>query len=561
MAEITRDSTLREVLTDYAKRNKRDNTFVSQGVKLFKDIADQKGSALKIFVPDKEGKTLLAKTLAKVPEGTALKQPMQNLRQVGLSLKSIIPSTDKLYEFLPDKETSAARNLKIFGMEEPAKAKALVSVNPNPKVLQDLFSQIAEFKKDPALEAVADAALFNIQNGLRPNAAAGLQVGDYFPESGSLYIPSEAKGAKGKSVSIPLSALADSILQDRIKNNKIKEVDGVKHFFVKPNGKLVTSGDMTALLKRVKVPNILYDQKTRKYFNTLAPLDKDAPGKTGSSLFRNIHAKLGQIAGIPDTQVAYLEGRSLSGVAKGATGELVSYQTDFPGAIDPQGIDAQNANKISATFAPVAKKYGYDLSGKVPRITSQTEGYSNYFDAPVAKQTTVTPTVQGEPSKGLQDKLAKFGISLKGKGPLLSIAGAAIIAPTLYEEAVGANIKALEEEGLKRFGDKSDPSLRAKVSQVIGPKVSAGLETAARVLDPGIELATDVVDTAGAYTKRAREVGLPQASSEFGLARDQGFVREQNIQRRQRLADRVQRNTSVTPPEDQGFINQNQIGR
>ena len=27
-----------------------------------------------------------------------------------------------------------------------------------------------------------------------------------------------------------------------------------------------------------------------------------------------------------------------------------------------------------------------------------------------------------------------------------------------------------------------------------------------------------------------------------------------------RLADRVKRNTSVTPPENQGFINQNQMG-
>ena len=155
------------------------------------------------------------------------------------------------------------------------------------------------------------------------------------------------------------------------------------------------------------------------------------------------------------------------------------------------------------------------------------------------------------------DKLAK---SLKGKGPILSGIATAIIAPSLYEQALGANVKALEEERLKEFGDESDPSFRAKVSQAIGPKVSAGLETAAKVLDPGIELATDVVDTAGAYVARAREVGLPQASSEFGLARDQGFVREQNIQRRQRLADRVKRNTSVTPPEDQGFINQNQMG-
>ena len=68
MAEITRDSTLREVLTDYANRQGRGKAFVTEGVKLFKGIADQKGSALKIFMPDKEGKTLLAKTIANAPK-------------------------------------------------------------------------------------------------------------------------------------------------------------------------------------------------------------------------------------------------------------------------------------------------------------------------------------------------------------------------------------------------------------------------------------------------------------------------------------------------------------
>ena len=34
-----------------------------------------------------------------------------------------------------------------------------------------------------------------------------------------------------------------------------------------------------------------------------------------------------------------------------------------------------------------------------------------------------------------------------------------------------------------------------------------------------------------------------------------------NIMRKQRLADRVKRNTSVTPPPEEGFINQNEIGR
>ena len=40
MAEITKDSTLREVLTYYAKKNNRKDSFVTEGVKLFKDIGN-----------------------------------------------------------------------------------------------------------------------------------------------------------------------------------------------------------------------------------------------------------------------------------------------------------------------------------------------------------------------------------------------------------------------------------------------------------------------------------------------------------------------------------------
>lgn len=568
MAEITKDSTLREVLKDYAVRNKRDNTFISQGVKFFKDIADEKGSAVKLFTTDKDGKTFLSKRLAEVPKDGSLKQPMQNLRQVGLSLKRVVSENDELYKTLPDKETSTPKNLKIFGLEEPPKPKSFVSINPNPEVLRELFEKIAEFKKVPELEAVADATLFNLQNGLRPNAAAGLRVdGSYFPDSGSIYISSEASGAKGRMISIPLSGLSDAILQDRIRNNKVKDVKAYKkgkinyatgkYFFVKPNGKVVDASDMTALLKRVKVKKILFDQKTEKHFDTLAPLDKDAPGKKGSAFFRNIHTQLAGRLGVPIDRAAYLQGRSTVGLAKGKTGDITTYDVSFPGGVDPKGLDAQYANTISDVFAPSAKKYGYDISGKVPRITTQTEGFSNYFDAPVQDKAPDVQTVHGEPSKGLKDKLAKFGVALKGKGPLLSTLGAAILAPSIYEQARAANIKALREEGLKPLGDESDPSLRAKISKVIGPSVSAGLETAAKVLDPGVELAVDAVDTAGAYAKRAREAGFAQASSEFGLARDQDFVKSQNIQRQQRLADRVKRNTSVTPPPQEGFINQN----
>ena len=393
MAEITKDSTLREVLTYYADKNKRKQSFVTEGVKLFKDIADEKGSALKLFTPDKNKKTLLNKVLSSIdPDSVGLKQPMQNLRQVGLALKGVIPETDPAYDFLPDKQTNSEKNLKIFGIEEPEKAKSLVSIKVNPQTMNELFSKIEEFKLDPKTEAIADAMLFNLNTGLRPNVAGGLKVGGvYFPENGAIYITAETKGAKGRRVNVPLSPLADSILQKRIADGKVKD----NQFFVKPDGKVVTSTDMTNLLKQIKIKDIIFDASTDKYYDSLAPEGKDVPGKRGSSLFRNIHTKIGQKAGVPFERIAYLQGRSLVAAAQGSVGEVITYATDFPGDIDPQGFDAQKANQISSIFQPSVEKYGYDLSAMTPRITPKTAGFENYFDAPAVPELDATITNNG----------------------------------------------------------------------------------------------------------------------------------------------------------------------
>ena len=390
MAEVTKDSTLREVLTYYAKKNKRKDSFVTEGVKLFKDIADKKGSALELFTPDKDGKTLLNRTLNSIDVDTiSLKQPMQNLRQVGLTLKGVIPESDSAYNFLPDAASNSEKNLKIFGIEEPAKAKSLVSIKVNPETMNQLFSKIEEFKLDPKTEAIADAMLFNINTGLRPNAAAGLKVGGvYFPESGAIYIDAETKGAKGRRINVPLSPLADSILQKRIADGKVVN----DQFFVKPDGKVVTSSDMTKLLKQIKIKDFMFDAATNTYYDSLAPEGKEVPGKRGSSLFRNIHTKIGQKAGVAFERIAYLQGRSLVSAAQGSVGEVVTYATDFPGDIDPKGFDAQQANKISSIFQPSVEKYNYNLSGTVPRITKATEGFSTYFDAPVVD---TSDTIEG----------------------------------------------------------------------------------------------------------------------------------------------------------------------
>ena len=61
MAEITKDSTLREILETYQSRQGRGPEFVTEGLKLFKDVADKPGSALDLFRPDDDVRTLAGK--------------------------------------------------------------------------------------------------------------------------------------------------------------------------------------------------------------------------------------------------------------------------------------------------------------------------------------------------------------------------------------------------------------------------------------------------------------------------------------------------------------------
>ena len=510
MAEITKDSTLREVLTYYANKNDRKKSFVTEGVKLFKDIADEKGSALKLFTPDKNKKTLLNKVITSIdPDTVGLKQPMQNLRQVGLTLKGVIPETDPAYNFLPDKETNSEKNLKIFGIEEPEKAKSLVSIKVNPQTMNELFSKIEQFKLDPKTEAIADAMLFNLNTGLRPNVAGGLKVGGvYFPENGAIYITAETKGAKGRRVNVPLSPLADSILQKRIADGKVKD----NQFFVKPNGKVVTSTDMTNLLKQIKIKDIIFDASTDKYYDSLAPEGEDVPGKRGSSLFRNIHTKIGQKAGVPFERIAYLQGRSLVAAAQGSVGEVITYATDFPGDIDPKGFDAQKANQISSIFQPSVEKYGYDLSATTPRITPKTAGFENYFDAPAVPELDATITNNGNTlldSKvevsSMEDftaeeieELKNGGINLEPSTTKKLLKGASAIAGAVVSKTaksipvVGGYF---EYEEAKKQGDPEEiartKGAMGMVSPIMPSDIKAGEELVGAAAEPLVEEAKE----------------------------------------------------------------------
>jgi integrase len=415
MADLDpKTATLRQVAEAYAEKSGRGKSFMGPALQYFRDIADEPGSALRLFEKDADGVTLLSKTFKGTEDTSTVKTAMQNLRQVGLTLKEMVGPDTPEYKLFPDKSPNTDLNNRIFGRSEPAKAVSEVAINPDKKKMSQLFAGVSKYLDDPKTRPIAQAIIFNLNTGLRPNAAAGLQMSAYKPDSGAIYIEAETKGAKGRPVNIPLNPLADSILQENLaKGNK-------NNFFVKQNGKVVTSKDMSDLLKEVKVPDIAFDAATGRYFDTLNP--SGFTGKKGAALLRNVHATVGQSIGIDQDRLAYLQGRSLKSAGKSSTGELTTYQQAFPGAVGE--VDRTNANMFASFWGDAAQEAGFEVTDRIPlpteRITTSTAGYEGYFDLPVREEVPapkpVTPVDETIPTSDPEARasLERRGFDAKG---------------------------------------------------------------------------------------------------------------------------------------------------
>lgn len=478
-------ATLREVAQAYAEKSGRGKTFMGPALQYFRDIADEPGSALRLFEKDAEGNTLLSKTFKGTEDVSTVKTAMQNLRQVGLTLKEMVGPDTPEYKLLPDKAPNTDLNNRIFGRSEPAKAVSVVAINPDKAKMSELFAGVSKYLDNPNTKAIAQAIIFNLNTGLRPNAAAGLQVNAYKPDSGAIYIEAETKGAKGRAVNIPLNPIADSILQENLAaGNK-------ENFFVKPNGKVVTSNDMTDLLKDVKVKDIAFDAATGKYFDSLAPAGFS--GKKGSALLRNIHATVGQSIGIDQDRLAYLQGRSLKSAGKSSTGELTTYQQAFPGAVGE--VDRQNANMFAQFWGDAAQEAGFDIKTKIPmpetRITTQTAGYEGYFDLPVreevpapAKPTSASPEpktfddLSTDTKSFFERNNIDFDSFVKNFGKkTLKVVGGALAVETVRQAVDDPAAFALEagmELGARGAGLAAGPA--AAVPMIMTPTATAGPE-------------------------------------------------------------------------------------
>lgn len=413
MADLDpKTATLREVAEAYAKKSKRKD-FVGPTIQYFKDIADEPGSALRLFEKDAEGRTILSKTFTSLDENAPIKAAMQNLRQVGLLLKENVGPDTPEYGLLPDESPDTALNKRIFGRAEPPKSEAQIAISSNPKKQAKLFEGVSQFLDSPETRPAALAILFNLNTGLRPNAVLNLTLDKYFPDTGAVYIEADVTGAKGRAVNIPLNPVADSILQELLKGKKPGD-----RFFTKSTGARVRTSDINKILRAVKVPQIMYDQSTKKFYDSLHP--EDGPGKTGSPLLRNVHSSVALSLGIPQERTAYLQGRSLKAASKGSTGELAGYQKSFPGEVSD--IDREFSSQVSSFYGKSAIDAGFDIQSKIPmpetRITTQTAGYEGYFDLPVREevpvdfQPTTAPASVDEKYPDMSSKAASKGIDL-----------------------------------------------------------------------------------------------------------------------------------------------------
>ena len=507
MALNPETATAREVAELYATERKLSigaKTYGNMVAKYLGDVADQPGSAVSIFTPDETGETLLSKTFKSLDlEVNDPKQSMQALRQVGLRIARELPANSNILAFLPEEKPDTPKNVKIFGIKEPPKPVSEVSIKTDKATMQNFFRQISEIAKDPKQEAAAMAVIFNMQNGLRPNAAGQLKVSSYYPDTRAIYIAAETKGAKGRRVNVPLNDIADAILQARLQDGKTKD----SYFFVKPNGKPVESGDMTRILKQVKIPGLIFDSGTNKTFDSLAPEGKagEVPGKRGSELIRNLHTKIAQRNGVSFERLAYLQGRSLKAAAEGATGEVTGYAQEYPGDLDPKGPDARNANIVSTYFAEAASEAGFNVTDAVPppsqRVGRATPGYESSFEAPVetAKMPApVTPEVDPtQPSPELKLAMEKAGFKIdwaklaKASKPVLKVIAPPIgfAVSTLAATETKADVtKNLKELGLPDSVSDVGGSIAGATEYLpIAPSdvVAAGQSMASPVADPG----------------------------------------------------------------------------
>ena len=450
----------------------------------------------------------------------------------------------------------------------------------NPERLGSFHANLVEYvKNNPDSKPVANALLFQLYTGFRPNAAGGLtplNIRNPQVRGGphGIFISGSQLGAKGSPINVPLTRRAMAVLQSQEMFNENK-FGGQQFIFQKKSGKEIKpidDKDITGLLKKMQKANLI-PEGLKVDVTGVTP--KSSANLTAYDL-RRLHATTLAFLQVPIEKAAMLTGRVV-----GSGGEQARYIGVSPGVFNPKGA-ALDANKLTDYMYQEYSRVvpgGMDAAEKDKKFLSRNrdifspnqpiefvESKTDVFKGTYGQGTKLVQTTDADFIEGdytvlddkpvatiedasdatkkwfqeaggtLKEKVVKGAKAIKGPARMA-------VGPVLYGLTVSDEIEAAE----KRFDSPDAGFLRKSISDLGLEDTAAGIEgrvvAGARAFDPGVELAYDIAEGAGKFAKTAREEGLPKA---FGIDPQVMDIRRKREMRRKN--------------PNQGFINQNQMG-
>tara|TARA_R100000231_G_scaffold106297_1_gene78709 strand:+ start:561 stop:2240 length:1680 start_codon:yes stop_codon:yes gene_type:complete len=406
--------TLRELARVYSEEQELKSP-ISMSKAIFGKYLDEPAIA---FFAETEGEASLARQTLKDSKGKvsagSMKTALKNLRYLSNRLYNAYDASPPPFLVSNEKNTPKVAQ-EFFGVKEPPKAVSSLQVATDEKTVQKFYDKLMQYASDnPDKLPHVRAIVFGMNTGFRPNANLRIQVGQYKPENGAIYIPAQQTGAKGRAISVPLNRTADSMLQQQFSANREHMVDNKSVLFVDNDGKPLTTKAVNAVLEEIKVPELVFDEKTGEYFDSLKPVGADS-SKFGMSLFRNYHTTRAGEVGIDDGILSSLQGRTLTTTGRSkATGELYTYRSSFPFRVSPEArknadlladdSDIYINNAIEKVRQGGNQEFTFDHGASTDVVQTRTTRFddaegNNYFARPATELEVDPEVVVGTPDK------------------------------------------------------------------------------------------------------------------------------------------------------------------
>ena len=380
----------------------------------------------------------------------------------------------------------------------------------NPERLGSFHANLVEYvKNNPDSKPVANALLFQLYTGFRPNAAGGLtplNIRDPQNRGGphGIFISGSQLGAKGSPINVPLTRRAMAVLQSQEMFNENK-FGGQQFIFQKKSGKQIKpidDKDITGLLKKMQKANLI-PEGLKVDVTGVTP--KSSANLTAYDL-RRLHATTLAFLQVPIEKAAMLTGRVV-----GSGGEQARYIGVSPGVFNPKGA-ALDANKLTDYMYQEYSRVvpgGMDAAEKDKKFLSRNRDIfsPNQPVEFVESKTDVFKGTYGQGTKLVQTTDTNFiegDYTVLDDKPVATIEDASDATKKWFQEA-GGTLKTVGKEVIKKL-----PFVAAGI--VYAEKKQAGASTGEALGYAGSEFLPISATDADMAAKFARDV------------RDEGFI-------------------------------------